>query len=180
MVKSYTWVLGASLVGFGLTGSARADQVPGKLPAQMETQINARLHKDTDLKNNKIDATVDNGVVTLKGTVDTDAERVKAAKLAMIGGVNAVDNQLKVGSEGVRNTVSDSTITARLKTELVADATLRPVRVETNNAVVTLNGTVASEAAHVRALELARSTSGVSRIEDNIKVLASGEASTNR
>ena len=64
--------------------------------------------------------------------------------------------------------------------ELVADATLRPVRVETNNAVVTLNGTVASEAAHVRALELARSTSGVSRIEDNIKVLASGEASTNR
>jgi len=168
------FLLGASLLGWGLAGSARADQLPGNQAAQAESQIQMRLQQDTDLKNNRISATVDNGVVTLKGTVDSEAERTKAAKLAMVKGVSQVDNQLRVGSESTKATVSDSAITARLKTEMVAEEALRGVHVETNNGVVSLTGTVASSAARQRALELAQTLTGVQRVEDNIKVRPTG------
>jgi hyperosmotically inducible protein len=136
-----------------------------------ESRIQTRFQTDADLRNNQIQATVDNGVVTLKGIVDTDGEKAKAARLAMVKGVTQVDNQLKVGSEGAKAAVTDSTITARLKTEMLAEEPLRAVHVETNNAVVSLSGTVPTATARDRAIDLARSMSGVSRVEDNLKIL---------
>jgi hyperosmotically inducible protein len=88
----------------------------------------------------------------------------------MIKGITQVDNQLKVGSEGAKATVSDSAITARLKTELLAEDATRGVRVQTNNGVVSLTGTVSAESARQRALGLAQTLTGVMRVEDNIKV----------
>jgi len=170
MRKSCTFVLGLSLLGFGLVGSAKADQIPGPQAAQIRSEIQMRFQKDTDLKNNHIETVVDNGVVVLKGTVDTNAEKAKAGRLAVVKGVVQVDNQLDVGSVGVKMTVTDASTTARLKTELMAEDPLRSVHVETNNAVVSLTGTVATETAHRRALELARTLEGVSRIDDGIRV----------
>jgi len=177
MRKSCMSLVVASVLGLGLSlsgAAVRADQLPGNQAAQSESQIQMRLQQDSDLKNNRIQATVDNGVVTLKGTVDTEAERTKAAKLAMVKGVSQVDNQLRVGSEGAKATVSDAAISARLKTELVAEEPLRGVHAQTNNGVVSLTGTVASSAARQRALELAQTLTGVQRVEDNIKVIPAG------
>ena len=170
MRKSCMFLAGASLLGLGLAAPVRADQLPGDKAAQAQTEIQTRWMQDTDLKNNRLQATVDNGVATLKGMVDSEFERTKAARLAMVKGVNQIDNQLKVGSEGAKATVSDSTITARLKTEYLAKETLRGVHVETNNSVVILTGKVESEAAHQRALGLAQTMDGVMRVEDNIKI----------
>ena len=165
-------MLGAGLFGFGTTHLAKADELPGRATAAAEGQIQARFQRDPDLRNNPIQATIDNGVVTLKGTVDSDAEKSQAARLAMVKGVTQVDNQLKVGSEGAKAAITDSTITARLKTELVAESTLRSVHVDTNNGVVSLTGTVPSETARARAIALAQTTSGVHRVEDNLKVVS--------
>jgi hyperosmotically inducible protein len=170
MRKSCMFLAGASLLGLGLAAPVRADQLPGDKAAQAQSEIQTRWMQDTDLKNNRLQATVDNGVATLRGMVDSEFERVKAAKLAMVKGVNQVDNQLKVGSEGAKATVSDAAITARLKTELVAEDATRGVRVQTNNGVVGLSGTAPSESARQRALELAQTLTGVMRVEDNIKV----------
>lgn len=164
-------MLAAALFGFGTTHMALGDEMPGRATAMTESQIQTRFHSDADLRNNQIQATVDNGVVTLKGTVDTAGEKTKAARLAMVKGVTQVDNRLKVGSESTKAAMTDATITARLKTELVAEETLRGVHAETNNAVVSLSGTAPTAAARDRAVELARSLSGVSRVEDNIKIL---------
>ena len=164
-------MLGLALFGFGTTRLARGDEMPGRATAMAEEQIQTRFQSDADLRNNRIQATIENGVVTLRGTVDTDAEKSKAARLAMVKGVTTVDNQLKVGSEGAKAAVTDSTITARLKTEMLAEEQLRSVRVETNNAVVSLSGNVPTEKARDRAIDLARSMSGVSRVEDNLRVL---------
>ncbi len=164
-------MLGAALFGFGTTRMARGDEMPGRASAMEETQIQTRFQSDADLRNNSIQATVDNGVVTLKGVVDTAAEKSKAARLAMVKGVTQVDNQLKVGSDSTKAAVTDSTITARLKTEMLAEEPLRAVHVETNNAVVSLTGTVPTATARDRAIDLARSMSGVSRVADNLKIL---------
>jgi osmotically-inducible protein OsmY len=164
-------MLGLALFGFGTTRLARGDEMPGRATAMAEDQIQTRFQSDADLRNNHIQATIDNGVATLKGTVDTDAEKSKAARLAMVKGVTGVDNQLKVGSATTKAAMADSTITARLKTEMLAEEPLRSVHIETNNAVVSLSGTVPTSAARDRALDLARSMSGVSRVEDSLKIL---------
>jgi hyperosmotically inducible protein len=164
-------MLAAALFGFGTARLARGDEMPGRASAMAESQIQTRFQTDADLRNNQIQAIVDNGVVTLKGTVDTDAEKSKAARLAMVKGVTEVDNRLKVGSATTKAAVTDSSITARVKTEMLAEEQLRSVHVETNNAVVILSGTVPTAAARERAVDLARSMSGVSRVEDNVKVL---------
>jgi len=164
-------MLAAALFGFGMTRMARGDEMPGRATAMAEDQIQTRFQSDSDLRNNRIQATIDNGVVTLKGTVDTIAEKSKAARLAMVRGVTEVDNQLKVGSESAKAAVSDSTITARLKTEMLAEEQLRSVHVATNNGVVSLSGTVPTTAARDRAVDLARSMGGVARVEDTLRIL---------
>jgi len=164
-------MLAAALFGFGTTRLALGDEMPGRATAMTENQIQMRFQSDPDLRNNQIKATLEDGVVTLRGTVDTEGEKSKAARLAMVHGVTGVDNQLKVGSENTKAALADATITARLKTELLAEEPLRGIHIETNNAVVILSGTVPTVASRDRAVALARSTSGVSRVEDNLKIV---------
>jgi osmotically-inducible protein OsmY len=60
-------------------------------------QVRMRLAADTDVKGGGIDVEVKDGVVTLKGPVDTDHARQKAEKLAKhVKGVQSVVNQLTV------------------------------------------------------------------------------------
>jgi len=135
-------------------------------------EIRTKLRGDSDLKNNKIDVSVDNGVVTLRGTVDTADERAKADALANVNGVARVDDQLEVGSNGMRATLTDSVTTTKLKSEYLTDDTLRKgdIAVTTNNGVVTLSGTVPSEDARKRAVDIARGQDGVMRVEDKLTV----------
>jgi len=67
---------------------------------------------------------------------------------------------------------TDATLTASVKTKLAADETVKAsaVNVSTNEHVVTLSGTVASKAAKDRAIEIAKSTTGVTSVVDKITV----------
>ena len=69
--------------------------------------------------------------------------------------------------------VDDASITASVKTNLAADRgmqTLTAVDVDTNNGVVSLNGVVDSVAAKQQAAEIARKTSGVTQVVNNLQV----------
>lgn len=53
---------------------------------------------DPDVKGGALDVTVHNGVVTIKGRVDTEKGKSKATHLAKkVKGVKQVDNELSVG-----------------------------------------------------------------------------------
>ncbi len=57
-----------------------------------------RLANDQDVKGGALDVTVKDGVVTIKGRVDTEKGRNRATKLAKkVKGVKDVDNELVVG-----------------------------------------------------------------------------------
>lgn len=167
-------MLAIAAFGLAAAGAAgvRAEQLSGKGELNQASQIQARLQKDADLKNNRIDVTVDNGIATLKGTVDTDAEKQHAAQLAMVKGVVGVQNQLDVGSAGIKQTFSDSAITAKIKGKLAESqaSTFTDVSVTTNNGVVTLTGSVPNEQARQKVLDAARSADGVMRVENDITV----------
>lgn len=161
------WILSA-----GSTGSALAQPAGAEQAQQQVAQIQMRLQKNADLKNNAIGVAVSNGVATLTGTVDTQAEKSDAARLALVRGIVGVDNRLDVGSTGVRQAVSDSGLTAGIKGKLAEDETSRfsEVSVTTNNGVVTLTGSVPDQEALKQVVRIAHSAHGVSRVENDLTV----------
>jgi hyperosmotically inducible protein len=67
---------------------------------------------------------------------------------------------------------SDSRITTAVKTKLAADDTVKAseINVDTGKNIVTLNGTVDTQAARERAVMIARETKGVANVVDDIVV----------
>ncbi len=83
-----------------LTGSLAAAQKPGATNPddRISDQVRMRLATDPDVKGGNFDVTVESGVVTIKGRVDTDKGKSKATKLTKkVKGVKEVDNELIVG-----------------------------------------------------------------------------------
>jgi len=61
-------------------------------------QVRMKLAVDADVKGGALDVAVKDGVVTLKGRVDTEKGKTRATKLAKkVKGVKDVDNELIVG-----------------------------------------------------------------------------------
>ena len=86
-------VLGTALLlpAFG------ADQKSGT-DDRIFDQVRMKLATDADVKGGAFDVTVKDGVVTIKGRVDTEKGKAKATKLAKkVKGVKEVDNELVVG-----------------------------------------------------------------------------------
>ena len=68
--------------------------------------------------------------------------------------------------------ITDGWITSRIKTKFMADDTLQAsaINVDTRDHVVTLKGAVPTEAARIKALDLAKEVEGVDRVVDALKV----------
>lgn len=82
----------------------------------IDAQVESRIKNDSSLKKHTIVVTVDDGVVTLTGTVPTEAESAKAARIANVAGVTRVNNNLIVTKE-VKDDVKGTTGTAAEKTK---------------------------------------------------------------
>ena len=78
------------------TAAAKVDD------STIKARVEARLKGADSLKNDKIDVSVDNGVVTLSGTVHSEAQSLRARTLAKIDGVTRVENKLDVDSKTER------------------------------------------------------------------------------
>jgi len=68
--------------------------------------------------------------------------------------------------------ITDGWITSRVKTKYMADDTLQAsaINVDTVDHVVTLRGAVPTEAARLKAIDLAKEVEGVDRVVDALKV----------
>ena len=140
-----------------------------------------------------IDTEVEDGHVTLTGTVATEDQRQMAEEVALgIEGVSAVDNQLMVDADtgtagAVADTdsssamdddsgsaVGDAALTAKVKSALIGDDTIEgtDIDVDTQGSVVTLSGRVSTEEQRARALELAREVDDVQSVQDELVVSA--------
>ncbi len=158
-------------------------------------KIQSKYFLDTTVKGRKIDVDTKGGVVTLRGTVDSPGERIQAVSIARAtDGVGEVRDQLRVeqssvgkGSESDRQVnmpgrrVDDAWVTTRVQSKFFMHDEIRSrtVDVTTRSGVVTLAGTVPSEAARSAAEELARDTDGVTRVVNKLTVRAEeGERSS--
>jgi hyperosmotically inducible protein len=139
-------------------------------------KINAELIGDPVTKAHEIDVEVFKGRVQLNGFVRSNDMRQRAVAIAKkVNGVVAVDNNLKLkgtGAETAGETVDDGALTAKVKAALVDDSRTKAaqINVETRGSVVLLAGFVNDATARSAAGELARSVTGVKRVDNQIAV----------
>lgn len=71
-----------------------------------------------------------------------------------------------------KEAAAEGTLTAKIKSKMALDDIVKAsaIDVDTRDGVVTLTGTVTSEAERQRALQLARETEGVRSVADRLKV----------
>lgn len=153
------------------------------------TAVKTRFAADDTVKAYQINVDTKDGVVTLKGEVDTQAGKGRAIEVARnTEGVRDVVDALTVTTptaptsgaaepardkaEGAGEMLGDAGITTAVKTKLLADPDVAGLKidVDTTAGIVTLTGNVSTPAEKRRALELARETKGVSSVKDQLKI----------
>jgi hyperosmotically inducible periplasmic protein len=90
----------------------------------IKTRVETRLKNDTTLKGDNIVVSVDKGVVTLSGTVHSNAQKDRAKQLAKVTGVTDVDSKLEVESKGP-STVDKAEAKTKEAAKETKDATVK-------------------------------------------------------
>jgi hyperosmotically inducible protein len=155
----------------------------------LKDRIAYRLETSSVVRTYDVRVTVDKGVAMLSGDVATAAQKAEAERIAKIDGITRVESTIEVDADvdktinerikgGFSKTgerISDGWITAKINWFFVGEDRLKGSRidVDTKDNVVTLKGTVASQAGRLRAVELAKSADGVKRVVDQLTVSTS-------
>jgi hyperosmotically inducible protein len=182
-------ILAACTLAMAAAGTpvlATGDDQPSDLWTKASLMTTYTLNRQ--LNPFKIDADVQNGVATLRGTVDSEVERDLAGELAQgVDGIHEVKNELKVSPDATNmqaghdtdgaersflRKVDDANLTAKIKSQLLWNSNTSglAIDVDTRNGVVSLSGNVASEAEVNLAEQIARNTRDVVSVENNLKV----------
>jgi hyperosmotically inducible periplasmic protein len=84
----------------------------------------------------------------------------------------AIGQKVAEGANRAEGALEDGALTAKIKSKMALDDSVKAldINVHTNNGVVTLSGTVHSQAEKTRALQLARETNGVKRVEEQLTI----------
>jgi hyperosmotically inducible protein len=143
-------------------------------------KVKSKLAGDDRLKKSDVEVTTTNGVVTLDGSASSAEAKTLAADLSkVVEGVKSVDNNLKIpaNSQAEANTrdamantervVSDSWITTKVKSEILADNVSKGfnVSVKTTHGVVVLSGALASQDGIDHVKEIASKVNGVKSVD---------------
>ena len=129
------------------------------------------LYGDDRVSGTQINVDTKNAMVTLRGTVDSDAGKAAAAEIARgIDGVKGVKNNLQVVAASRQRAVEakDDDITKQVKNRLAKDGRLKSVDVRTDAGVVTLQGKVDSVTDSARASGMARQIPGVRSVKNEL------------
>ncbi|HTH03844.1 MAG TPA: BON domain-containing protein [Vicinamibacterales bacterium] len=97
-----TWVAALALGALTVAPAASAQtSTAAKVDdSTIKSRVETRLKNDATLKGDNIVVSVDKGVVTLSGTVHSNAQKDRAKELAKVSGVTDVDSKLEVESTG--------------------------------------------------------------------------------
>ncbi len=109
------------------------------------------------------DRPVERPVATTGTAPEVDTARARAAG-AKIG------EKVAVGANQAEHALENGALTAKIKAKMALDDSVKAldINVDTADGVVTLTGTVHSEAERTRAVQLARETAGVTSVTDRL------------
>lgn len=121
----------------------------------------------SDVRSDNSAAPPANNAPGMPGHTEGDKEKRPAATTDA-----KVDASVDKGVDNTKQAVTDSALTTKVKTKLLATKDLKStgIHVKTKDRVVDLTGTVPTKDQHEMALETVRSVEGVSSVRDNLKV----------
>ena len=131
------------------------------------------LFADERVKGSQVSVDTKNGIVHLRGKVDSaEAKAAAAAVAAGIEGAKSVKNDLQVVAPAARKAVdaNDKDIAKAVETRMARDTQLKKVDVRTDGGVVTLTGEVSSIMVAAKASEQARTVPGVKSVKNELTV----------
>lgn len=169
------FVLGLGAVGataYVVTDRRTAGSIleDNTIELKADNRISRALGSDTNVR-----AVSYNQQVLLVGQVPTEADKLKAAEIVQgVPNVKAVLNEIDVGPVADLNRqATDSLITTKVRARLIDahDIFGNAFKVTTSNSVVYLMGIVTQREAD-RAVEIARSTTGVSKVVTMFNIIS--------
>lgn len=142
--------------------------------AALTAEVKGKLIADSDVNPFEIDVDTMDGVVTLRGRVNELENKTEAERLAReTSGVRGVRNLITVGeAPGDRAPGSDAALVASIEGQLAADTDTSGLNIDVDvqDGVVTLSGVVRTAEARAEAERIARSTSGVKSVRNELRV----------
>jgi hyperosmotically inducible protein len=164
---------------------------------EITTAVQAGFYAEPELRDARIDVATDNNVVTLSGTVPSEQTRQRALERARgVEGVMRVEDRMAIavagapdastrhaagGSEQPETSRTPGWITTKIQAQYFTTPSIKPWNIDVttgSNGAVTLEGEVDTVAAKDEALRIARTTEGVARVEDRLRVSAGEPAAT--
>ena len=178
-MKTFSVLLGTAV----LLGLAACSTTPKS--ADVTDSINSAL-KQAGLKDVSVSEDRDKGVVTLKGKVLDEADKVNASNLAKsIAGGLVVANEIAVLPSGDQSTAKDiysdldGGIKKNLDAALLEHGLKKDVDYDVKNGVVTLKGEVRSESTRTAAQQIAANVPNVQQVVNKLDVKDQRATSTN-
>ncbi len=167
-----TLVSGASLPSCELTAPGLTVAVGRPVPGHgLRRPLAHPLHKETAEALPR-----DGGADDPNNQIEEEILTMKTQYLRATAAAAAVAALATVGCASTRTVgeqIDDGTITTKITTKLAADPEINPfnIDVDTLDGVVTLRGEVEKEEARAEAEKLARNTSGVLEVKNDIRVV---------
>ena len=147
-----------------------------ELDDRIEKSFNDSYVNRSQLNDSDVSIDAENGVVTLKGSVqNSDQKRLAEDTVRGLPGVTTVRNELKVKSDPKES--SDEWIALKVRSSLVyhRNVGLMDTDVKVNNGTVTLTGVAETAAEKALAGEYAADIKGVTNVDNQIKVVPENE-----
>lgn len=139
---------------------------------EIKTIIADALLKNTELRDQRIEAQVSKRAVTLSGTVETATQKQAAEQTAwQVAGVQGVNNNLTVtGTQQATPETADEKLARRVEFELYSTkaVSLKTAQIRSQNGTVTLTGSVPSRAEKLLAEKIAERVEGVRKIVNKL------------
>jgi osmotically-inducible protein OsmY len=164
---------GSRRTGAGAPSAAKAPETDEWLTVRIQTA----LYSDMRFMGRGLGVDTEQGVVTLRGKVDSEQAKAAAAAIAKsFAGTKDVRNELHIVPSAERERVDtrDNEIGRVLKEQFRKDSELKddPITIRVDASVVTLIGEVQTAGAGDRAAQLAQSVPGVSAVENELTFLS--------
>jgi hyperosmotically inducible periplasmic protein len=144
----------------------------GRYDLQIQQTVSHKLHDAKQLQS--VNPSVEDGIVTLTGTVGLYQDKLDAAKkIKKLANVTGVRNDITVAGE----TVSDGQLQQKLAKKLAYDRVgyydnaFNYLALSVKDGVVTINGDTVTDVAKDSALAIVTRTPGVKDIVSQVKVL---------
>jgi hyperosmotically inducible protein len=168
-------VVGGALLSGSAHALGKADEKTPINDSWLTAKTKIALFADARVKGSEINVETTQGLVMIRGKVDSDAAKQAAEGIARgIDGVKSVKNELQVVAPSKREAIDDKdeAITRRVKEQIEKDSNLMKagIHTQTNAGVVSLSGEVQDLVTRANASWIAWQLPGVKSVKNDLTV----------